>query len=222
MRISPEAKPLIMFVGKSDGQSLVLLQALRDALNVDCAWQPDRDVNAIIRAQDNGPALLLWDCLERDPQSIERLLGLIGVEPGQLVPMVLFNVSPEHPIEPIVNRVKCRGVFYQQDDFDLFVRGLRAILDGELWLPRKILSECIDMSCNSRDTDLSEHQPLSRREKEILLRVCGGLGNKQIAEELNISQHTVKTHLYKIYHKIEVPNRLQAMLWAATYLNPPA
>ncbi len=56
---------------------------------------------------------------------------------------------------------------------------------------------------------------LSRREQEILALVSVGETNDEIAEKLFISRHTVKTHLYKIFRKINVSNRLHAALWAA-------
>jgi LuxR family transcriptional regulator of csgAB operon len=48
--------------------------------------------------------------------------------------------------------------------------------------------------------------------------VASGRANNKIAEELCISPHTVKTHIYNIYKKISAPNRLQAALWAAKNL----
>ena len=59
---------------------------------------------------------------------------------------------------------------------------------------------------------------LTARECEILLLIASGKNNSQIADTLNISRNTVKTHLYNIYNKINVPNRLQAALWAAKHL----
>ncbi len=59
---------------------------------------------------------------------------------------------------------------------------------------------------------------LTPREIEILTMVAQGAPNQKISEDLCVSPHTVKTHLYNIYKKIEVPNRLQAALWAVKNL----
>ena len=59
---------------------------------------------------------------------------------------------------------------------------------------------------------------LSQREVEILARVAVGFKNQEIAEKLNLSPHTVDSHLYNVYKKIKAPNRLQAIFWAAKNL----
>ena len=59
---------------------------------------------------------------------------------------------------------------------------------------------------------------LTPREIEILSVLASGVKNEEIASKLYISPHTVKTHLYAIYRKINVSNRLQAVLWASENL----
>jgi len=55
---------------------------------------------------------------------------------------------------------------------------------------------------------------LSEREIELLQVLTAGASNEVIANQMGISPHTVKSHLYNIFHKINAENRLQAALWA--------
>ena len=54
---------------------------------------------------------------------------------------------------------------------------------------------------------------LTTREMKILQMVAAGYSNSKIADELSISPHTVKTHIYNAFKKIKAPGRLQAALW---------
>lgn len=71
---------------------------------------------------------------------------------------------------------------------------------------------------NTTEIKHDDNSILTNREKEILLRIASGDRNKDIADDLFISPLTVKTHIYNIFKKIDVPNRLQATLWAARNL----
>ena len=53
---------------------------------------------------------------------------------------------------------------------------------------------------------------LSRREREVLACVAQGIGNRDIASRLAISEKTVKTHLTRIFAKLDVKNRVSAAL----------
>ncbi len=60
---------------------------------------------------------------------------------------------------------------------------------------------------------------LTEREKDVLNLLKNGFTNKEIAEKLCISAHTVKAHVAAILCKMKVKNRLQAVLLAEKYLN---
>lgn len=62
--------------------------------------------------------------------------------------------------------------------------------------------------------DYSAVSPLTNREREILSCVAKGLINKKIAEELTISEHTVKNHLKNILAKLQLANRVQLTRYA--------
>ncbi|WP_091511025.1 response regulator transcription factor [Microbulbifer yueqingensis] len=59
---------------------------------------------------------------------------------------------------------------------------------------------------------------LTRREQEILSQLTSGESNSVIATRLHLSEHTVKNHIYNIFRKIGVKNRLQASNWAKLHL----
>jgi len=59
---------------------------------------------------------------------------------------------------------------------------------------------------------------LSKPEKEILRFLAGGATHKEIADAMFVSRHTVKNHLQKLFRKINVHSKTQAVLWAARYL----
>ena len=59
--------------------------------------------------------------------------------------------------------------------------------------------------------------PLSRREIQVLRRIVGGATNREMSAQLNISQHTVKSHVNSIFNKLGVNDRAQAAAWGATH-----
>ncbi len=113
-----------------------------------------------------------------------------------------------------------RGLFYEDDSVDLVIRGVQALLDGAVWISRQTLLQAAVQPHRERSTNGGGHpgEDLTRREKEILGLICVGATNQEIADKLFISTNTVKTHIYKIYKKIDVPNRMQAALWGAKNL----
>ena len=162
--------------------------------------------------------LVLLDC---QGKSLERLLGELeacGPELLARVFVALFNVDPRLRIEQEALVRGARGFFYEQDSLDRFPKGIDTILDGELWVSREIMCKCILKQKRLGSFPNRDTTGLTPRETEILAMVAVGAKNEEIAEKLCISPHTVKTHIYNIFKKIDVPNRLQAALWAANNL----
>jgi len=71
------------------------------------------------------------------------------------------------------------------------------------------------------DTIFSEHK-ISEREKEIIHLLLKGKSNKEIEDELFISIHTVRNHIYNIYKKLGIKNRVELVNFIRNSLNPPA
>ena len=164
------------------------------------------------------PTLFLCDCLEKN---LDTCLLELGSNDKKILYdhyIALFNISPGLGIEEKALRKGIRGFFYEQDHPEQLLKGIQAIFNGELWASREIMTKSI---LENRDKDIvnrKDQATLTQREIEILTMMAVGAKNEQIADSLFISPNTVKTHIYNIFKKINVPNRLQAALWAAKNL----
>ena len=129
------------------------------------------------------------------------------------------NVDPKVEIERRAVTNNIQGLFYNDDPLPVILKGITSILSGDLWFSRKTLKKCImQVKPANISIDLAVASNLTLREKEILILIASGCSNKEIASKLCISSHTVKTHIYNIYKKINTDSRFQAALWAAKYL----
>jgi len=107
------------------------------------------------------------------------------------------------------------GILPPSGDSDLLKKALRAVCDGELWLDRVTLMKLFAQMRRS-----VSQASLAKREKEIMTHICQGYRNKEIAQKLNISEQTVKSHCNRIYKKLGVSDRLQLALYAQRIFRP--
>jgi len=177
------------------------------------------DLALLIEAENDDQArLIIWDCRGKVPQGLLNELSFCGLQGSSRDYIVLVNVEPGLGIEEKFVWKGIRGFFYEHDPMDMLLKGILAVLKGELWLSREIASKCILEGKGQDQSSQESRTILTPRQVEILALVAVGASNEDIADRLCISRHTVKTHLYKIFKKIDVPNRLQGALWAAKNL----
>lgn len=160
--------------------------------------------------------LFLIDTADSDFDELLKSVAIDSFPPDSR--FALFNLDENAGVEKKALALNIRGFFYKDDHFDIFLKGIRAIFRGEIWLPRNMLLRCVLDGINDKKLAIEKKTALSSREIEILTLVSMGSTNEEIANKLCISTNTVKTHLYSIFKKIKVENRLQAALWAGANL----
>ena len=208
----------IYIVGPRRFQNELMVYFLERETGAKCLAKEEIRHFSTIDDKTIGPQRqVLLDCLGKD---LERVLAEIESHGKRVLAQDLvafFNVGPGLGIEERTAVLGVRGFFYEHDPLELFLKGVHAIFRGELWLSRGIMTKCIvdkGQSISSKGDSIF----LTQREIEILAMVAVGATNEEIADKLFISPHTVKTHIYNIFKKIDVSNRLQAALWAAKNL----
>ncbi len=92
------------------------------------------------------------------------------------------------------------------------MQAIRTVQQGDLPLAPRVARHLVQSAAKSHDTP--RYKPLTKREREVLRLVAKGLGNRAVAEALNIGEGTVKAHMANILHKLNVSSRTEAAVWA--------
>jgi len=216
---APLTGKVIYIIGPQRFQNELMVSFLTRETGATCLASYDvRQVSAVNDNKINQPILILLDCTE---QELDTYLVEVAASDKKLLRkhyVALYNVAPGLEVEKKALRKGIRGFFYKQDPTEHLLKGVSALFNEELWVSREIMTKTI---LENRDKDIitrKDQTTLTPREIEILSFIAAGAKNVHIAEELFISPNTVKTHIYNIFKKINVPNRLQAALWAAKNL----
>jgi DNA-binding NarL/FixJ family response regulator len=94
------------------------------------------------------------------------------------------------------------------------VRAIRAVLDGDVWLPHQLLGGNTELKPDEADI-AARIAALTPQQFRVLTMLAEGQLNKQIAYDLGVSEATVKAHMTAIMRKLGVNNRTQVALAAS-------
>ena len=107
-----------------------------------------------------------------------------------------------------------RGYILKDADPDTMLRAIRAVAHGESLLGSVIAQKVMRQFSALPEQQTPLFDDLTPREVEVLKLIAEGLNNKGIAEELVISEKTVKNHINNIFSKLHINDRSQAILYA--------
>jgi DNA-binding NarL/FixJ family response regulator len=129
---------------------------------------------------------------------------------------IVWSLGPARATVLDAIRAGARGYLDKEISPQGLVRALRGVVRGEAALSRELVTLLIDAlhGVEERNRVRDQAAVLSGREREVLALVSRGARNREIGEELHISEFTVKRHVQNILNKLEVPSRRSA---AAVY-----
>ena len=207
-------------IGMNMLQNDLLLSFLKENTSFDGnSAKKLESIKPVQKKEDEWPQFLLIDWASIDRENIWSDIDSWKRKNSCQCIFAFCNVDPKTEIEKLALKNNIQGLFYKNDPLHIMSKGIRAILNGDLWYSRKTLTRCIlenNHSNNFFDHAAASH--LTFRQREVLILKASGSSNKEISNKLNISDHTVKTHVYNIYKKLKLDSRFQAALWAAKYL----
>lgn len=130
--------------------------------------------------------------------------------PGEAV-VILVGASEDDAWATTVLAAGARGILTRTAGRDDLVNAIRVVRGGGIWARRRWLNACVLHVVGASKRRLATQDTvdtrLSRREREVLQHAATGVGNKELADRLSISEATVKVHLTHIFQKLGVPGR---------------
>jgi two-component system nitrate/nitrite response regulator NarL len=162
--------------------------------------------------------VVLSSNLDEEPlRGFELLRELRASHPGILAIMLLDSSKKEVVLQAF--RAGARGIFSRHDSLETLSKCIRIVYEGQIWANSEQMAFAVEALATSpmvRAVDSNGLSLLSKREMDVVRSLAEGLTNREIAERLGLSQHTIKNYLFRVYDKLGVSSRLELLFMTLT------
>ena len=166
---------------------------------------------ALRLVQELSPDLLLLDVQmpRRTGVDVLREVKARGIPSRVLI--LTASIQPEQMAEAL--QLGAAGFVMKESASELLIRAVRSVIAGEMWIQREALPGLIQQMRQAKANPAAKFG-LTARELDIIRSVVSGRTNREVAQQLRISEDTVKNHLTNIFNKLGVSNRVELALLA--------
>jgi two-component system, NarL family, nitrate/nitrite response regulator NarL len=156
--------------------------------------------------------LVISPNLDEQPfRGLEVVRELRAVRPVRAV-VLLDSMKDEAVLDAF--RAGARGIFSKSQPADVLSKCVRCVYQGQIWANSEELAlavEALASAPNVRAVNASGMSLLSKRELQVVRCLAEGMTNREIAERLKLSQHTVKNYLFRVFDKLGVSSRVELL-----------
>ena len=161
--------------------------------------------------------VLLSPVLEDDPvKGFQLARELRAAHPSTRVVMLLDRSERSSAVEAF--RAGASGIFCRSESLKFLPRCIACVHAGQVWANShelKYLLDALSQAMPARQAlNASDVSILSKREQDVVRGVADGLSNREIANHLHLTEHTVKNYLFRIFDKLGVSSRVEVVLFA--------
>jgi DNA-binding NarL/FixJ family response regulator len=129
--------------------------------------------------------------------------------------IILDSNKPKMVVEAF--RAGASGIFSRDQSSELLCKCIHAVHRGQVWASSKelhFLIEALGTALPAKSICTRGSGLLTTREEGVVHLVAEGLTNRDISHQLNLSEHTVRNYLFRIFNKVGTSNRLELALYA--------
>ncbi len=185
-------------------------QALKGAGNFEVVGEASNAQDAIQLAEQLHPQIVLLD-VNMPGCGLQAAATILRADPR--IQIVMLTVSETEQSVNAALEAGAKGYILKGASSVELIRVLEGICDGEAYvtpaLAAKLLTQLRQKPPVRERNTLSD---LTSREEEILAHAARGLTNKEIARSLTLSEKTVKHYMTNVLHKLQVRNRVEAVI----------
>jgi len=168
-------------------------------------------IEAVEKAAELTPDIILMDVKMPRLDGLEATHLITNRDSEAKIIMLTMYLEDGYVVEAI--KAGARGYIPKDTDLERMLEVIRAVHRGEARIDPAIASRALVKLCQETE-DSPRSISLTKREKEILSFVVRGATNSEIAEELLLSEQTIKNRLSGIFKKLGVRNRTEAAVYA--------
>ncbi len=194
-------------------EGLKLLLKNLDEINE--IWEASNGEEFINELDHRKPDMVLMDIEMPVMNGIEATAKAIAKFPDMKI-VALSMYGDEEYFHKMIDAGAC-GFLMKNSDFSEVKKAVVNVLQGNNYFTEEILYMLINTFKTKHQADYEEEISLSDREKEVLLLICKGLSNQEIADKLFISKRTVDHHRASLMTKTNTKNTASLVIYAVKH-----
>ncbi len=174
--------------------------------------EAESGAEAVKLAEQHIPDVVLMDLIMPEMDGVEATRQVKNISPrSQIVVLTSY-----HEDEHIFPALEAGATSYLLKDIDMeeLAEAIRRAARGEVTLHPRVAARILQELHGTKRDEINPFTELTKREMEVLKLIANGLSNAVIAEQLVISDHTVKGHVSNIFSKLHLADRTQAAVYA--------
>ena len=184
--------------------------------HIEVVAEAENGEEAIQKAKELAPDVVLMDVRMPRVNGIEAARTIRAEVPTAKILMLTVSDEEEDLFEAV--KAGANGYLLKEISVEEVAEAIRAVMQGQSLISpsmaSKLLSEFNAMSKRADEKQQFPAPALTSRELEVLKLVAKGMSNREIADELYISENTVKNHVRNILEKLHLHSRMEAVIYA--------
>ena len=200
----------------ADDQSMIragFRMLLTGEQDIDVVAEASNGFEAVEKAARFQPTVVLMDIRMPELDGIQATRRILAADTlARILILTTFDLD-EYVYEAL--RAGASGFVLKDDPPEQLIAAIRTVAAGDALLSPAVTNRVIKQFADTdRPDPPKEFEELSTREREVFRLIARGLSNGEIAQELFISETTVKTHVTHVLHKLNLRDRVQAVVLA--------